>query len=220
MILASINHKGGTGKTVIAQNLAVCYANTGAKVCIVDADTSQNSMRWFDARGDQEPRIPVFSNPNHRTIRRTVEDLYNNEGYDTIIIDSPPSLEKIAGEIISLSHIVLIPISPTGGNDIWSTEQIAEEIDRLSEEKGQRIPSRFIINRLQPNLKVHQMFLEALREHSRVYNIGILETMLHLRTAYGMANLYGQGVYEQDDPKAAAEMVNLANEIQQIFEKL
>lgn len=220
MILASINHKGGTGKTVIAQNLAVCYAASGAKVCIVDADPSQNSMRWFDARGDSEPRIPVYSNSNYRTIRRTVEDLYNNEGYDTIIIDSPPSLEKIAGEIISLSHIVLIPISPTGGNDIWSTEQIAEEIDRISEEKGQRIPAWFVINRLQPNLKVHQMFIEALREHSRVYHIGILETMLHLRTAYGLANLYGQGVYEQDDPKASAEAVNLSNELQQLFEKL
>jgi chromosome partitioning protein len=220
MILASINHKGGTGKTVIAQNLAVCYANTGAKACIVDADPSQNSMRWFDARGDKEPRIPVFSNSNHRTIRRTVEDLYSNEGYDTIIIDSPPSLERIAAEIISLSHIVLIPISPTGGNDIWSTEQIAEEIDRISEEKGQRIPSWFVINRLQPNLKVHQMFIEALREHSRVYKIGILETMLHLRTAYGLANLYGQGVYEQDDSKASAEVVNLTNEIQQLFDKL
>ncbi|MBK9014760.1 MAG: ParA family protein [Saprospiraceae bacterium] len=99
MILASINHKGGTGKTVIAQNLGVCYATTGAKVCIVDADTSQNSMRWFDARGDKEPRIPVFYNSNHRTIRRTVEDLYNNEDYDTIIIDSPPSLEKSAGKL-------------------------------------------------------------------------------------------------------------------------
>ncbi len=220
MIVASINHKGGTGKTIVAQNLAVCYAQSGNKVCIIDADPSQNSMRWFDARGEKEPRIPVFANSSYRTIRRTIEDLYSNEGYDTIIIDSPPSLERIAEEILKISHLVLIPITPTGGNDIWSTEQIAEEIEAISKEKGQTIPSYFILNRLQPNLKVHQMFMEALKQHSKAYKVGIMKSQLHLRTVYGMANLYGQGVYEQSDKKAITEVVNLANEVQTLFEKL
>lgn len=220
MILASINHKGGTGKSIIAQNLAICAAHMGEKVCIVDADPSQNSLRWFDVRGDIEPRIPVFANHSHRTIRRTIEDLYTKEEYDTIIIDSPPSLEKIASEIIQISHIVLIPITPTGGNDIWSTEQIAEEIEHISETKGQVIPAYFIINRLQPNLKVHQMFQEALKAHSKEYKIGMMESKLHLRTVYGLANLQGQGVYEMSDPKAKTEIVNLMNELQDNFEKL
>lgn len=220
MILASINHKGGTGKSIIAQNLAVCAAYMGDKVCIVDADPSQNSMRWLDVRNEITPRIPVFANHNHRTIRRTVEDLYTKEEYDTIIIDSPPSLEKIASEIIQVSHMVLIPITPTGGNDIWSTEQIAEEIENISEIKGSPIPSYFTLNRLQPQLKVHKMFMEALKEHSKEYNIGIMESKLHLRTVYGLANLLGQGVYEMDDTKAKTEIVNLMNEIQQYFEKI
>ena len=220
MIIASINHKGGTGKTIIAQNLAVCYAQSGGKVCIIDADPSQNSMRWFDARGDKEPRIPVFANHNYRTIRRTVEDLYNNDNYDTIIIDSPPSLERIAEEILTLCHLVIIPITPTGGNDIWSTEQIAEKIELISKEKGHKIPSYFVLNRLQPNLKVHQMFQAALEQHSEVYGIGILKTKLNLRTVYGKANLYGQGVYEENDKKAITEIVNLSNEVQQIFDTL
>ena len=220
MILASINHKGGTGKTIIAQNLSVCYAHAGNKTCIVDADPSQNSMRWFDARSEDLPRIPVFTNNSHRTIRRTIEDLYTKEGYDTIIIDCPPTLERITEEILKVSHIVLIPITPTGGNDIWSSEQIAEEIDRISEEKEVRIPSYYVVNKLQPNLKVHQMFLGALQQHSEVYNINILESMLNLRTVYGMANLYGEGVYEKTDKKAITEVVNLANEAQKLFEKL
>ena len=220
MIIASINHKGGTGKTIISQNLAVCYAHAGSKVCIIDADPSQNSMRWFDARNDTEPRIPVFANNNYRTIRRTIEDLYTNEGYDTIIIDSPPTLERIAGEILQVSHLVLIPITPTGGNDIWSTEQMAEEIERISEEKGQPIPSFFVINRLQPNLNVHKMFLQALEQHSKAYNIDILDSKLNLRTVYGLANLYGKGVYEQSDQKATTEVVNLSNEVQNLFDNL
>lgn len=220
MILASINHKGGTGKTIVAQNLAVCYAVSGSKVCIVDADPSQNSMRWSEARDTKEPRIPVYVNSNHRTIRKTVEDLYTHEGYDTIIIDSPPTLERIAEEILQISHLVLIPITPTGGNDIWSTEQIAELIENISEKKGQPIPAYFLINRLQPNLKVHRIFLRALKEHCKAYNIEILNTMLCLRTAYGLANMNGEAVYEQKGAKAKTEVINLANEVIQLFENL
>ena len=94
------------------------------------------------------------------------------------------------------------------------------EIDHISKEKGQTIPSYFVVNRLQPNLKVHQMFLAALENHSRVYDIGILNSKLNLRTVYGMANLYGQGVYEHSDKKAITEIVNLVNEVQQLFEKI
>lgn len=220
MILASINHKGGTGKSIIAQNLAVCAAHLKDKVCIVDADPSQNSMIWSSVRDKIEPRVPVFANHNWRTIRKTVEDLYTKEGYDTIIIDSPPSLEKIASEIIQVSHMVVIPISPTGGNDIWSTEQIAEEIEHISKEKKQTVPAYFVLNRFQPNLKVHKLFAGALKQHSDAYDIEIMKSSIHLRTAFGYANLQGKGVYECDDAKAKAEIVNLMNEIQDNFEKI
>jgi len=164
--------------------------------------------------------LASINHKGHRTIRRTIEDLYNKEDYDTIIIDSPPSLEKIASEIIQTSHMVLIPITPTGGNDIWSTEQIAEEIEHISATKGKKIPSYFIVNRLQPNLKVHQMFQEALKAHSKEYEIGMMKSKLHLRTVYGLANLQGRGVYEMNDKKAKTEMVNLVNEIQDNFEQI
>lgn len=220
MIVACINHKGGAGKTITAQNLAICYAHSGYKVCIVDADPSQNSMTWFSTRGDIMPRIPVVANPNFRTIRATVEDLYNNQGYDIVIIDSPPSLERIAEEIILLAHLVIIPVTPTGGNDIWSTEQIAEKIQEMQKVKERAIPSFFAINKYQPHINVHKMFMAALEHHSETYEIKILDTKLNLRSAYGVANIHGQGVYELKDKKAYTEMVNLANEIQTIFDKI
>jgi len=220
MILASINHKGGTGKTIVAQNLAVCYANQGKKTCIVDSDPSQNSVQWFASRPEDQTRIPVFPNQDWKTLRKTVTDLYTNEDYDVIIIDSPPTLERIASEIIQLAHMVLIPISPTGGNDIWSTEQIADSIDHLSQQKGSPIPSYFIINRIQPGFNVHEMFVQALEAHSKTYKIGILDSRLHLRTAFGAANMYGLGVGEYTDPKAKKEVAALAEEVLNIFDKL
>lgn len=73
---------------------------------------------------------------------------------------------------------------------------------------------------MQPNLKVHRIFLRALKEHCKAYNIEILNTMLCLRTAYGLANMNGEAVYEQKGAKAKTEVINLANEVIQLFENL
>lgn len=214
MIIASINHKGGTGKSIVAQNLAVCFAHNDYKVCIVDANSEQNSsVDWFNIRPDSFPRIPAFSNPNARSLRKTVEDLYNHEGYEVVIIDSPPSLSRIAEEILLVSHLVVLPVSTKGANDVWSTEQMAEKIQEMTKEKGREIPSYILLTHHKPNVNLHIEIAEALTHHSKTYNIPILETSLNDRVAYGKANRDGKGVYESSDPKAKAEIISLYNEI-------
>jgi len=214
MIIASINHKGGTGKSIVAQNLGVCFANNGYKVCVVDANAEQNSsIDWFNIRDESLPRVAVFANANARSLRKTVEDLYNNEGYEIVLIDSPPSLSRIAEEILLVSHLVVLPISTKGANDVWSTEQMAEKIQEMSKEKGRSIPSFMLLTHHKPNVNLHTEIAEALTHHSESYNIPILKTTLNDRVAYGKANRDGKGVYEGNDAKAKAEIIDLYNEI-------
>lgn len=220
MILSSINHKGGTGKSLVSQNLAVAYAAKGLKTCIIDADPSQNSMMWFTGREDPKYKVTVFSNTNHRSLRKTVSDCYENQNFEVVIIDSPPTLEKISKEIIAISHIVLIPLTPTGGHDIWSTEQLAEMIKDLEAEHEKKFPSYFLVNRLQHGFTAHEMFLSALEEHSSEYGIPSLKSRFHLRTAYGASNMNCKTAIEWDDSKAKSEVQNLANELETIFDNL
>ena len=42
-IVAISNLKGGVGKSTIAQNIAVQFAQKGIKVCIADTDTEQKT---------------------------------------------------------------------------------------------------------------------------------------------------------------------------------
>ncbi|MFK7807734.1 MAG: AAA family ATPase [Saprospiraceae bacterium] len=211
MILSSLSYKGGVGKTTVAQNIAVCLAHSGYKVCILDADTSQNSQSWLGRRSDELPNIPVYGNTDPQAIMQNIKALYDD--YEVIIIDSPPALSKIASKIILASHLLLIPITPTGGSDIWTTEQLLEHFDLIRDQKGSPIPAAFVVNRFRSNVKMHQAYLEALAEFKETYDVGTMNSKLADRSAYGEANLQGMGVYEYSNPQAKQEVVNLCNEI-------
>ncbi|MEO1518906.1 MAG: ParA family protein [Bacteroidota bacterium] len=213
MIISSISYKGGVGKTTIAQNLAVYYATKGYKVCIVDADNSQNSVMWTVNRADIEPRIPAIPNDDFRTITKTITDLYEKDGYDIILIDSPPALSRVASKIILSSHIVLIPVSVTGAQDLWTTQSLLEHYEELQIEKGERIAAFFTINNYEPHIKLHQAALETLEEFKSQFSIPILDSKLHRRSVYGEATSQGLGVIECKNPKASNEIARLAEEI-------
>lgn len=60
MKIGITNLKGGVGKTTISINLAVCLANAGYKVCIVDTDTNQTSFKWYGVRDESKPKVVVL----------------------------------------------------------------------------------------------------------------------------------------------------------------
>lgn len=55
MLLVSGGEKGGTGKTALATNLAVCLAMRGRDVLLVDADPQRSSAKW----ASQRAKLPV-----------------------------------------------------------------------------------------------------------------------------------------------------------------
>ncbi len=214
MILSCISYKGGVGKSTISQNLAICMAQAGLNVCIVDADESQNTHYWIEARDASLPTIHVEKITNDKEIALKVRDLYQQ--FDYVIIDSPPSQSVIADKIIMLSHLVLVPVTPKGSSEVNTAEQFINQIRNLEAIKEKEILARFAINEFDPRPILHKEFVERFKE----FPIQPLNTLLHRRVAYGEANLLGKGVYEHSDAKAKAEVIALYNEVISILETI
>lgn len=205
MIISVSSLKGGVGKSTIAQNLAVCFAHNGYKVCIADADTNQSSLRWSSLRNEDLPTIPAFGTPE-KTLSANIKQLATD--YEVVIIDGTPSLDKITSKIILLADILIVPILPSG-LDIWATEQFLERYEDAKIEKEKEIPAFMILNQYQANITFNKEVKEALGETS----IQLLHNSIRPRTAYREVVIQGKGVIEYKDEKAKNEFLDLYNEI-------
>lgn len=218
MIISSVSYKGGVGKSTIAQNLAVQFAKTGHKVVLIDSDESAASSKWAAARAenDIEPFIQVVQKLDPRDLIPSVKRLY--EDNEIVIIDGPPSLFPIVSKILLVSHVILVPVTPKGGSDIWVTQDFLtryEEVKQTSEQVGQAF---FVLNMYKDNVNLHKAFAEALEESQGEFGVKKLDSILRERVAFGEANSQGLSVVEYSDPKAQAEIEALYAEVVGIYQ--
>lgn len=218
MILTVISFKGGVGKSTISQNLAVAFAYQGKEACILDADKNESSSIWERFRDEELPNVPVFHVGEQGDISKTINNLSSK--YEIVIVDCPPAIEQITSRAVAKSDFSLIPVSTTGGGDIWATEKFLEHIELLRSRLDAPIPAHFVVNRYESNVNMHKAYLEALKQHQEAYGIGMMETIIAKRNAYGEANANGRGVLEWDNSKAKSEITNLASEVLQITSTL
>ena len=216
-----MNFKGGVGKTTIAQNLAVAFKQMNYRVGLIDADVTKASTHWADKRDGKgiEPTIPCQLLTNPKSFVKQVTAQY--ESYDILIIDCPPALSDIALKAMLISELLIIPVSATGGSDIYVTGELLAEFQKLRDVKevtgATETQAHLLINMVRANVGLHAVVGEMAIELAEENKIGIFQTQLNTRTAYGEANAMGKGVLELKDRKAAREIEQLAKEILALF---
>jgi len=207
MIISSINYKGGVGKSTVAQNLAVSLILQGYKVCLVDADNTKATSSWSDKR---------ISLVNPKSFAKQVRAQY--EQYDVLIIDCPPALSPIAVKAMYASHLLVIPVSTTGGSDVWVSEQLLEKFQEIREAKEDAgddpVQAQLLVNMYRRNVTLHELAAGIVEQLAETYDVGVFDVRLGNRVAYGEANVSGMGVLEYgSDRKSKVEINRLTKEL-------
>ena len=209
MIISFTTLKGGTGKSTLSSNIAVCLAHIEYKVCIIDTDTNGSCIRWSGFRPDDLPEVTVISLPDAKALRNNINRIHKD--YEVIIIDGTPHLSELTSTIILVSDLVISPVKPSA-LDLWATEKFLSKYEdaRLLKDN---IKACFVINQYKANTLLSKEVEEALKE----FDIPILTTKISDRVAYSEAVMQGIGVLEYKDQKAKNEVINLTNEIIEII---
>ncbi len=206
------NLKGGVGKTTISQNLAVCLAHIGYKVCIIDTDRNQNTISWIGERDESLPTILAVGITDAKALNKTADQL--DSDHDFVIIDGTPSLGEMATRVILASDLLILPVLPSG-HDIRSMQLFFERYEQAKEFR-EDIPIFFFINQFSENIKLHQSIRELLND----FGVEVMETKFNRRVAYAETSVNGRGVLEHTDDKAIAEVTAFTKEILGIANKL
>lgn len=210
MIISVTNLKGGVGKSTIAQNLAVSFAQRGAKVCIADTDKKQHtSIKWSGQRGEEQNSIPVFGVTEGEALIKNVKALQKE--YDHVFIDGTPILDELASWTVLASDFVIIPTLPSP-SDIWSLQEFKTRLDQIRA-MGNELHAFLLVNKHSAGRNLDKEINEAVSD----FGVELLETKIKDRVAYKEAMLEGLGVVEYKDKKAKAEIEQLTDEVLQII---
>lgn len=178
MKLAVVNLKGGVGKTTSSIYLATELSKRG-RTLLVDADPQGSALSWSAQASsrNEDLSFDVVSLP--------VKDLHKRlktlgQGFEHIVIDSPPGHIDIAQSALLAAEVALIPLSPS----LMEIERMTPALELIAR-----------VEELNP-VKVHMLFnrvrrgtnsYKAAREFFSQMGLPVLDTEVPLREAYNAA---------------------------------
>ena len=117
VVITVAQQKGGAGKSTLAANLAVAFAE-GARVAVLDIDPQRSLARWHGLRGARAPGVTLSEVSGWR-LPAEIERLRRE--HDVLIVDSPPQVETDAKIAVRAADLVLVPLQPSPP-DLWAAE--------------------------------------------------------------------------------------------------
>lgn len=204
-IIATINEKGGTGKSTIATNLAVALHRQGRRVVLIDADPQGTARDWRAQSPEGADLPPVLAIDRHQMLASSLAGV----SADIVVIDSPAKAEAMAAAIVRLAHIAILVIQPSAA-DVWASAA-AVKLVQARRDAGGEIDAAFLVNRAAANTKISRLIKEG---DWNEYGIEQLASTVGNRIAFAQALADGVSVLDLNDTAAKQEILNIIKELE------
>lgn len=202
VIITVAQQKGGSGKTMLAANLAAWFAS-GKSTALLDIDPQHSLAQWHRLRAEHQPHSPAITLSQVSGWRLSGELERLAAAHQVVLIDTPPVIDADARRAIRAATIVVVPVQPSAP-DVWAAE------GTLKIAHDERRPVCIVMNRVASSGKQRA----AIEAELRARGLVVLPTALGNRSAFSQAFARGLGVTE------AAPRTQAATELQALGEAL
>lgn len=210
MLILVGGEKGGSGKSCLAQNLAVYFArDKKAIVLMVDCDPQRTTSDWIQAR-NTDPSLPAINCIQlYGKIRNDLLSLVQH--YDYVIVDCGGQDNLALRAAMSVADHVLIPLRPKR-RDLKTVPHMEDMLSTCKMVNPKMLAS-FVITQCPALPTQAKRILEA-KEVCESYGINVLNAVTFNRNIYDDSEEKGSSVVEVDpEGKAAQEIVAIAEEV-------
>jgi chromosome partitioning protein len=197
-VIAIAQQKGGSGKTMLAAQLAVTLAEN-ASVAVLDIDPQASLTIWGKLRASA-PKAVQHLNMAAVSGWRLANELEKLKAkHEYVLIDTPPVIDSDARRAIRASDLVLIPLNPAPP-DLWAAEGT---LKLAVEEKRKTV---LVFNRAPAASRLRKRMEAEIAARGLL----LLDAALANRAGYANAFADGLGVTEAGPATQAAEEIRAA----------
>jgi chromosome partitioning protein len=189
-VIAMAARKGGCGKTTLTTHLAVAGVQDGKRVAIIDLDPQSTAAEWSDGRGDEPPDV-ISTQPTR--LGKVLAGM--GDGYDLVLIDTPPTTGEADRLAIEAADLVLIPTR-------IQTSDIAAVLQSVERAAGQMKPTFVVFN--DESAARRKSVAEETRRVLASKGIEVAPQIIHSRVIYGESQDVSRTALETDPTSTAA----------------
>ena len=204
-IIATINEKGGTGKSTVATNLATALHRQGKRVVLIDADPQGTARDWRAASPDNADLPPVVAIDRPQDLDTALRGLVA----DFVVIDTPARASQMAAAVVRVADVALIVLQPSGP-DVWASAATVKLI-QSRQNAGGKIDAAFLVNRATANTRLSKLIKEGTWNE---YGFDQLTATIGNRIAFAQAVSDGVSVFDLSDTAAQNEILNIIKELE------
>ena len=208
MIILFGGEKGGTGKSTLATNVAVCRAKAGRDIVLIDTDAQASAEDWANLRTSQEHSPIVHCVAKFDNVKNAALDLATR--YQDVIIDAGGRDSRELRTAMLAADRLCIPFRPSQ-YDLWTLDHTTEMV-QAAQDVNENLSVLAILSMAPTNTKIKesQDAKDAFKDNPVV---NICNTVIHERKIYRDAISLGLGVVELANKKAKQEIEDLTEEV-------